>query len=213
LYLHADTIFSGVYTELTDSATNRVDTFKYVKAYYHVKFFRADLQGKCDSLYYSFKDSSLQFIRKPVLWSDNMQMKGEHVQIYTKNRKIDKMYINSSAFIISQDNDTVQFNQIKGRNIIGYFVNNQLSKMEVKGNGQFLYFAKDGPDLVGINKTESSNINMYFKSNKLSKITPINSVEGAFYPPEELKGNDLFLKDFEWFDKIRPRKWTDIFRW
>jgi lipopolysaccharide export system protein LptA len=212
LYLHADTIFSGRFTEITDTISGRVDTFKYVKAYHHVKFFRANLQGKCDSLYYSFKDSTLQFIGKPVLWSDNMQLKGNHVTTFIKNKKMERMEIKGSSFIATQD-DSVSFNQIKGRNMTGFFANNKMYRMEVRGNGQFLYFARDEGSLIGINKTESSDINLYMKDNKLNKITPINTVEGAFYPPKELSGADLFLKDFEWLEQYRPYNWKDIFVW
>lgn len=209
LFLHADTIRSGVFVEGTD-------TFKFIKAYYHVKFFRVDLQGKCDSMFYSFKDSVLQLFRSPVLWTGKTQMTAEHIDLITHNQRIDRMELRKSAFLISQV-DTVHFHQIKGRDMTGYFdTHNELYKMLVKGNGQAMYFVfenGDSTDLSGINISESSEIIIYLKNRKPTIITLINSISGTFYPPLELTGNDLYLKDFKWFDKIRPYKPEDIFIW
>ena len=207
LYLHADTIRSGIFVENTD-------TFKFIKAYYHVRFFRTDLQGKCDSMYYSFKDSTLQLIRNPILWAQGMQLRSENVTIFIKNQKMDHMEMTNSAFI-TQQQDSIRFNQIKGRNMTGYFRNNEIYKMVVKGNGQSLYFAKEEKteEITGIMKTESSEITMFMKNKALDKINYTQTVSGTFHPPFELSGNDLLLKDFSWLEKIRPKNWKDIFIW
>lgn len=36
--------------------------------------------------------------------------------------------------------DTVKFNQIKGRNMIGHMQNNELYLVDVDGNGETLYY-------------------------------------------------------------------------
>jgi lipopolysaccharide export system protein LptA len=238
LYLHGDTIYYGWFTvkkdipaaapdslkatpdtlsTALDTLKAASDTFKYVKAYHHVKFFRNDLQGKCDSMYYSFQDSTLQFIGSPVLWAQGNQLTAEHMKIFIKNKAMERLELTSSALIVSQE-DTGKYNQIKGRDMTGYFVNNNLHKMYVKGNGQMIYFHTDRGLVVGIQKTESSDIRFFFKKNKkdkldLDRISYINSVQGSYHPPLELKGNDLFLKDFIWLEKYRPRTWPEIFIW
>jgi lipopolysaccharide export system protein LptA len=207
LYLHSDTIRSGIFVENTD-------TFKFVKAYHHVRFFRTDLQGKCDSMFYSFKDSTLQLIKDPVIWAEGMQLRSENVTIFIKNQTMDHMDMTNSAFI-TQRQDSIRYNQIKGRNMTGYFKNNEIYKMVVKGNGQSLYFAKEDStnEITGIMKTESSEITMFMKDKKLQKINYIQTVSGTFHPPFELSGNDLLLKDFIWLETIRPKTWKDIFEW
>lgn len=207
LYLHSDTIRSGIIVDGTD-------TSRFVKAYHHVRFFRTDLQGKCDSMYYSFKDSTLELINNPVLWAEGMQLRSDHVKIFIKNQTMDHMDMTSSAFI-TQQHDSISFNQIKGRNMTGFFRNNKIYKMIVKGNGQSLYFAKEDntDEITGIMKTESSEITLYMKEGKLDKINYTQTISGTFYPPFELSGNDLLLKDFSWLEKIRPKSWQDIFVW
>lgn len=218
LYLHGDTIYYGYYTKLKDSTSHVLDTFKYVKAYHHVKFFRTDLQGKCDSLYYSFQDSTLQFHGAPVLWAQGNQLKAEHMTIYIKNREMERLELNTSSLIINQNEDTSKYNQIRGRNMTGYFVKNALKRMNVKGNGEMIYFHRDRGAIVGIQKTESSDMKLLFKKNKkdkleLNRISYLNAVQGTYNPPLSITGNDLILKDFIWLEKFRPKKWTDIFTW
>ena len=217
LYLHGDTIYYGYFTKLKDTTATVPDTFKYVKAYHHVKFFRSDLQGRCDSLFYSFKDSTLEFIGTPILWAQGNQLTAEHMMIYIKNKEMQRMELTTSAFIVSQE-DTGKFNQIKGRNMTGYFKNNNLYKMLVKGNGQTIYFNKEKKEIVGVQKAECSDIKLFFKKDKenkniLDKINYMNDVQGSYNPPFELKGNDLKLKDFQWLEIYRPRTWSEIFIW
>lgn len=219
LYLHGDTIYYGQYTQLKDTLSTVPDTFKYVKAYHHVKFFRNDLQGKCDSLYYSFQDSTLYFFGSPVIWAQGNQMKAEHMKIFIKNKQMERMELTSMSFIVSQDEkDTTKYNQIKGRNMIGYFIKNNLRSMYVKGNGQMIVFHKDRGKVMGVQKTESSDIKLFFKKNKadkldLDRVIYINAVQGAFHPPFELKGSDLLLKDFVWLERFRPKTWPEVFIW
>jgi lipopolysaccharide export system protein LptA len=198
-----------------------IDTFKFVNAYHHVKFYRSDIQGKSDSLYYSFKDSTLRFFGKPALWAANSQLTAEHIKIYTKNQKMDKMEMKNLAFVVSRQ-DSSNFNQIKGRNMTGFFNKNKISKLLVIGNGQTIYFAIDKNVLIGVNKCESSDITLYFKdkdsgskkkTTQLDKITYKKQVSGVFHPPHELSGSDLKLKDFMWLEKQKPKSWHDVFIW
>jgi len=252
LYLHADTIRSGIYFEkrvipvsdtlnlatiaiIADSTTfkadsakidnlkinelakkeeiSTTDTFKFVKAYHHVKFFKPNFQGRCDSMYYSFKDSTLELLGAPILWSEGNQMTSEKAKLFTKNQKMNRLDMNGLAFIISQE-DTSHFNQIKGKNMVGFFEKNELVKLVVKGNGQSIYFPPgDDGEIQGVNKTESSSINIFLKSGKLNRITYINSVDGGLSPLDKFPENELILKDFIWHNEKRPLKWQDVFIW
>jgi lipopolysaccharide export system protein LptA len=192
--------------------TYTVDTFKFVKAYHHVKFFKSNFQGLCDSMFYSFKDSTLELIGAPVLWSDKNQMTAQKAKLFTKNQKMDRLEMNIQSFIISKE-DSIHFNQIKGKNMVGFFKDNELVKLVVKGNGQSIYFPIDQGEVSGINKTESSTIHIFFKNRQLSRITYINSVDGGISPLDKFPENELKLKDFIWHNERRPLKWQDVFVW
>lgn len=42
-----------------------------------------------------------------------------------------------------QQNDSLKYNQIKGKHLTGYLTNNELYKVSIKGNGQSLYYASE----------------------------------------------------------------------
>jgi lipopolysaccharide export system protein LptA len=203
LFIHADTL---------KSVSDTIPESRMIKAYYHVKIFREDLQGKCDSLIYTDIDSAFRFYGEPVLWSDDNQITAEFIEIYTKNQALDRIEIINTAFIISQE-DSVRFNQIKGRNMTAYVKNNQLQTIDVNGNAQTVYYAKEGLDIIGANKAESSNLQLRFKDNKIHRIIYLTLPDGAYYPLYLLPENMEKLENFKWFNEYRPLKKEDVFSW
>jgi lipopolysaccharide export system protein LptA len=201
VYVHADTLRA-----MPDSAGNR-----QLRAYYGVKVYKTDLQGICDSLFYSASDSILRLFQQPVLWSGLNQLSAEYIEIWTKNRQIDQLHLQRLAFIINQE-DSAKFNQIKGKSMIGYFRNNELYKIVTKGNGQTVYYAKDKNELIGVNIAESSDLTIWLKKNKPDKIAFNVKPTGTLYPLNIAPKEELILKDFKWLDNLRPKNRNDIFR-
>lgn len=203
MFLHADTLYS--YT-VKDTANE----YKIIKAYHKVKIFKNDLQGMCDSLLYSFKDSTIKMFYDPVLWSDSNQLSAEFIEIFTKNEKIDYLVLDKLAFIVSQE-DSIKFNQIKGRKITGYFKDDELYKILVEGNGETLYFPKDDEEVIGINKAECSNILIYVVNNDFDRIIFLTKPDALLTPTDQINYSEIHLKDFKWLEKYRPMKWEDVF--
>lgn len=201
LYVHADTLRSR-----PDSTGTRE-----LMAYYGVRIFKSDLQGLCDSLFYSTADSVLKLFHKPVLWSETNQLSSEYIEIWTKNKEVDQLHMKQLAFIINQE-DSARFNQIKGRSMTGYFRNNELYKIITKGNGQTVYYAKDKDELIGVNIAQSSDITIWLKENKPDKISFLVKPTGALYPLDTAPKEELILKDFKWLEASRPKDRNDIFR-
>jgi len=203
LFVHADTL---------ESMLDTSGMYKIIKAYYKVKIFRYDLQGKCDSLVYLEQDSVFELHSAPVLWSDENQLTAEFIKVHMANKKLDYIDFTRNSFIISQE-DSIRFNQIKGRNMTGYFTDNKITNILVKGNGQALYFIDDVDEEIGVNKAESTNIMIYMEENKIDRINMLIAPEGTIYPPDYLKKNELYLTGFTWLQKHRPLKKDDIFIW
>ncbi|MBN1791570.1 MAG: organic solvent tolerance protein OstA [Bacteroidales bacterium] len=201
LYVHADTLRSR-----PDSAGTRE-----LMAYYGVRIFKSDLQGLCDSLFYSTADSVLKLFHKPVLWSETNQLSSDYMEIWTKNKEVDQLHMKQLAFIINQE-DSARFNQIKGRSMTGYFRNNELYKIITKGNGQTVYYAKDKDELIGVNIAQSSDITIWLRENKPDKISFQVKPTGTLYPLDTAPKEELILKDFKWLEVSRPKDRNDIFR-
>ena len=148
LFMHSDTLFSS-----TDSSGKG----KLVRAWYHVKFFKYELQGKCDSLSFSSTDSLIKLFGSPVLWNEKNQLTAEFIQIHNSGKNADRIDMKNSAFMISME-DSAKYNQIAGKEMTGYIRNNEIYKIIVDGNAQSIYFPKDGDNFIGANKSLSSNM-------------------------------------------------------
>jgi lipopolysaccharide export system protein LptA len=205
LFVHADTLTSITMFDSTGE-------YKILSAYYKVKIFSKDIQGKCDSLSYLERDSVFQLIGEPVIWSQSYQLTATQIDLHMAYDEPDFIDLTSSSLIISRD-DSIRYTQIKGRNMKGYFKDSQLSRIDVNGNGQTLYFARDETQLIGVNKAESSNIIIYMKDGELDRINMVKSPTAVLYPPGHLSKEELYLSGFIWLDEHRPWKMEDIFKW
>lgn len=185
---------------------------RLVLAYYKVRFFRSDMQGKCDSLAYWSKDSTIQMFTQPIIWSSRSQISANYIEMINRTKDPDEVHMMEDAFIISMEEDSVRFNQIKGKNMIGYIRNNELNKIDVNGNGESNYYASDKSGVIGLNKAQSSNITIYMNKGKVKKISFIKSPDGELKPIAELQEGDKILPGFNWQDEIRPKNKEDIFR-
>ncbi|TDN99868.1 OstA-like protein [Sunxiuqinia elliptica] len=202
LFLHADTL---------KSVPDTVPDEKLVLAYFQVKFFRDDMQGKCDSMVYWSKDSTIQLYHEPVVWSENNQMTSEYIEMITQANGPDLVRMEQNAFIVAME-DSGRYNQIKGRDMLGYIRNNELYKINVDGNGQSVYYARDSKGLIGLNKAQSSNIEIYLDSSKVKKIVFIKAPDGELLPILDIPEEDKELPGFQWLNAIRPKRMEDIFK-
>jgi len=211
LFLHADTLHSV--TEYAKNVNQEKDTsqsWKTVFAYHHVKFYKDDLQGKCDSMAYSYKDSTMHLFISPVLWSDENQLTAEKINMKMRNGEIKNMFMKNHALIVSKE-DSVKYNQIKGKEMTGYFEKNNLARIYVEGNGQTIYFAKDKDKMIGVNKADCSNLMIYLKENEVDKITFLNKPDATLFPISDFTPAEFKLKEFIWREKERPLSEQDIF--
>lgn len=201
MYVHADTLH-----------TSKDSIYNVARGYYHVRFFRNDVQGLCDSLTYSARDSVMNMNGTPVLWSDNNQLAGEYIQAFTKNKKVNKIIVQKVAVAIQQD-DSIYFNQLSGKEIIAYVDSGQLRKVNVNGNAETIYFPHDESDstIIGMNRTQSSFVVMHFKNKKVNKVILTSATNGNMFPLENLAASKLHLNTFFWVEKERPKNKNDLF--
>ncbi|HDZ41141.1 MAG TPA: hypothetical protein ENH59_05630 [Bacteroidetes bacterium] len=204
LYLHADTLWS---VTIEDSTMN----YRLVRAFYGCRIYSEDLQAKCDSLSYSFCDSVIRLYYEPVLWSDANQLFADSMALYTKNKEMYKMELYNNIFVI-EEVDSVRYNQLKGKNLIGYFRENKLYKIEIRGNSEKIYFAVEEDELVGVDHSTCVNMDIYIEEGKISEIYMLDMPEGTLDPPLYKEPSSRRLENFYWYDAIRPRNRFDIFR-
>lgn len=202
LFLHADTI-----NAITKTDTS-LKSYRLMKAFHGCRIFSKNLQAKCDSLSYSFQDSVIRLYTLPVIWSEENQLTSDSMAVFTKNRQTDRLELYNGALIVSQV-DTIRFNQIKGRSLTGYFKNNELYKINIKGNGESLYYLLDGENVAGRNQSKCANIEVHVDKGKVTEIYEYENPDGFIDPP--LPANPVRLDGFKWLDHLRPKKKDDIF--
>jgi lipopolysaccharide export system protein LptA len=205
LFLHGDTISSK-----TISDTSGI-SYRLMKSYYGCRIFSDNLQAKCDSLSYSFQDSVIRLYTKPVIWSEENQLTADSMAVFTKNRQTDRLELYNNAFITSEI-DTIRYNQIKGRTLTGYFKDNELYEIDIKGNGETIYYLLDGEDIAGVNQGTSANIKVYVEKGKVQEIYEYQDPKGFIDPPDPSIPKEIRLPGFIWLDAMRPRDKLDIFR-
>ena len=201
LYLHADTL---------RTVPDTIEGEKIITAYYGVRFFKNDMQGICDSLVYFTKDSIIQLYHNPVIWSEIHQLSAELIEMKQFNNGPDELHLTNNSFIISKQ-DTGQFDQIKGKEMIGYIVDQELRNIDVNGNGQTLYYAREEEEIIGLNRSESSKITILFKEGKIHQIKFKKQPNGELKPLIGLTEEDKRLNGFDWKIKLRPLTKNDIF--
>lgn len=204
LFLHADTLLS-----IIDTVIDRRILF----GFHHAKFFKPDMRGKCDSLVYSYADSTIRLYRDPILWSDENQLTADSMWIQNRFGKIDKLYMKENSMIISEK-DSAMYNQIKGRYMTGHFKEQKLHRVFVEGNGETIYFAsEEGEEPENVNKAKASNLLIRIKDNQVNSITFLNQPDATLYPIEQINLGDMKLDGFNWRIKDRPEKVEDVFVW
>jgi lipopolysaccharide export system protein LptA len=218
LFMHADTFKISTQYVIIDSLlskgeANNVDTIRTLFAYNHVKFFKSDMQGKSDSVIYNFSDSTINFYNNPIIWSKENQLTSDFTFIQMANGKPHSIYMNENAFIISKPDSLLDnFNQIKGKNMVGYFKEESLHKISVKQNSETIYYAVDDDGkYIGVNKMRGEDMLIFFKDNEIQTITFINKPQGEMNPIKEVSPKDVILKGFNWRITERPNDMFDIF--
>jgi len=203
LYMTSDTLISQ---------DNEIDSAKFLLAFRTVNLVKSDLSGKADSLVYNFNDSSIQLFKDPVMWNQKSQISSDSMTFYIENENLDRVYLKDNAFIITQDT-LLNFNQMKGRKMMGYFQDGQMSQLDIDGNGESLYFVLESDTLSqGANKTLSSTIKLKFKDGAIQRVNYGIKPDGRFTPFQSLNDENSKLSGFLWRSEERPDLST-IFSW
>ena len=196
LFATADTMY--VYFDTTNNEIRRV------KAFYNVRFFRNDIQGKCDSLHYVVADSMIYMRDMPVIWAENSQLSGDSINIKVKEQAIETLLMYPNAFVIQEDSIS-GFNQVKGKKIKTYFKNNDIDHMFNEGNAETVYWLRDDDgSLIGVNFSQSSEMDIIIRDQQISNIKFYKNIKETMYPLEQVKDNMEYLNGFLWQEDKKP---------
>lgn len=207
LFMHADTLQLYTYHLDTDSM------FREMRAFHKVRIYRSDVQGVCDSLVFSSKDTCMTMYQDPILWNNQQQLLGEKIMVYMNDSTIDWAHIQNQALSVEKL-DSVNFNQVAGKDMKAYFKGGEMHQVDVIGSVRVVYYwmEKDST-LMGMNVSETSELSIFLENRKMKKMLMKPKTNGVFYPMDQLPADKMKLDNFAWFDYVRPLNKNDIFVW
>ena len=210
-----------------------IDTLRYMQAYYGVRYYRRDIQGTCDSLIYSARDSLATFIGKPVMWNNQYQITGDTIFAIVTRDGIQRAMIRPNAFLTQSHDesltvdmdtlseqqrrtlriDTLHYDQIMGQDLVCYFDSGHVQRLDISGNVQVInYPEEDDKSLIGLNQLVGNYLTVWFRNQKLDKLKVWPSPVGSLTPIQLVTPDLLFFDKFRWMAYLRPRDPQDVFR-
>lgn len=205
LRLAADTLLA--FQQLTDT------TLKQAYGLHNTRFYRPDIQGTCDTLHFFSPDTSITMLYRPVLFSDTTQLRGEIIvaRLDTAFRPY-RINVLKWASGTMRD-DSTHYNEVEGKTLIAHLSDGQLRRVEVEGNAEAIYTARDEDgDLVGVNRSETSKIEIFMKDKELEKIVMTPESSGVLYPDKMMPEDTRHLNRFVWLEDLRPTSGDDLWR-
>lgn len=202
LYLHGDTI--NAYLDLADST-------RVTSAFHNVRFFRSDLQGICDSLSITERDSTLYMYRLPVVWSGERQINGEVILVHLNDSTVDWARLPKSGIVAEHIAEDC-YNQIAGTDMTAWFNDSTVKRLYVEGNVQLITFPMEKDSTYNkFGFVESSFMDAYFKDNTVESIHFWPETTSKITPLYLAKRGSYFLPRFKWYELLRPVDKFDIF--
>lgn len=202
LYLHGDTITA--YMDLADST-------KVTNVFHRVRFYRFDLQGLCDSLSLTERDSLMWMYRHPIVWSGERQIFGNQINVHMADSTVDWARLPLTGMMsehIAED----CYNQLSGDDLTAWFADSTVERMYVEGSVQLIVFPMESDSTY--NKyalVESSYMDSYFKDNAIESIHFWPETTTKVTPLYLAKRNSYFLPKFRWYEDLRPISPEDVF--
>lgn len=204
LYMHGDTLM------ITGQPEARI-----LRAFRNAKFYKTDLSGKCDSIHFNQGTGLTQMITDPILWNVDNQITGDSIHLISdmKTEKMDSLKVLENAFIISLDTiSKTGYNQAKGKDLYGKFMENELKIIDLIKNTEVIYYMyNDDQELIGIDKTICSKIRLFMANSDIEDITFYINPDGNIFPDKDLPLDGRKLKGFIWRGDERILSKDDIF--
>lgn len=187
-------------------APNDTTNIVFMNAHHHVKIFRSDLRGACDSLVYTAIDSIARMYKNPVLWNeDKNQFTADSIQLSVRNNKIYKGNLIENAFIISQE-DSIHFDQIKSTEMVAYFKDNDVYRFDALGGASAILFLKERDSIITLmNQKESKVLSAHIINRKIQRIKYVENLKSDVRPTYRLPIDKQRLKNFNWRISEMPR--------
>lgn len=171
----------------------------FVESFHNVKIYKSDIQIKCDSLLYCSIDSIARLFTDPVIWYDGVnQITADSMQFVIRNENLEKGYMLSNAFVISEDESKKYYHQVKSPEMIGYFRESDLYRYDAIGGVSMIVFVAEDNEITTMNQKECRLMTSVLKDGTVEKMRYYEGIKSDVFPVYDLEEEKKYLKDFNW---------------
>ncbi|MDE5838043.1 MAG: hypothetical protein K2H39_03225 [Paramuribaculum sp.] len=202
LYMHGDTIFAYI---------DKEDSTRVMNVYHKVRFYRSDLQGLCDSVSTTERDSMMYMYRHPVVWNEDKQIFGNVIHVHFNDSTVDWAKLPEFGFM-AEHIDEDCFQQMSALQMTAWFNDSTIRHMFAEGNVMLIMFPVEKDSTY--NKfayVESSTMDAWFLNNDIERVLFTPETTAKVTPLYLAKKGSYFLQKFAWYDDIRPKSPEDVF--
>jgi lipopolysaccharide export system protein LptA len=228
IYVTADTLFSARLSDLygqkdslikdtvngvrvVDVKNKRDSSDRYFEGYSNVRIFSDSVQAVSDSIFYSFRDSTFRLFQEPVVWSQDSQITGDTLYLFTKNKKAHRFEVFENSFMVNRMDPEV-YNQVKAMRMDGWFIDGNLDSVRATSYAECIYYIQDDDSAyTGVNESKADIMDVYFKNQELHKVVFRTAVTGTIWPIRQKKPSEMKLPGFRWLDDRRPKTKFELF--
>jgi hypothetical protein len=195
---------------LRNDTLNKLDK---ITGYQGVKIFQKNIQSICDTAIYEPNKHKLFLRSTPIVWAQNAELKGDLMEITLTDTIIERIDITGNTSALMEIDSGKYYNQIAGREMIAFLKNNELVRADVKGNAWTIFYPEDEEKndsiitkkRMGMNRLFASDLRIYLDSGEVRGVTYFDKPDGVFYPMDEIKAEEQFIKGFVWKAALRPK--------
>lgn len=198
-------------TLLGTEAYTRIDTSHVALVYPRVRFFRSDMQGVCDSLRFTERDSTLRMFRHPVVWNEDRQVFGNVIELLLNDSTIERATLPDQGFT-AQHIEGDHYNQMSGNEMIAHFVDGEMRRLNINGTVELVMYPEESDSTINkMVNAQSSYLEAYFRGRTTERVKMWPETTGVATPLFIAKKSNYYLPKFKWYEAVRPRSRDDIF--
>ncbi len=211
-FIDSDSMLLSADQLIVSERIDSLDTINVFKAYHDVRIWGEEFQAISDSLYYDSVDSIFVLYDQPMMWSDSMQFSADTIKLKLGDSGIDKIYLLGNGMINEWLEDKY-YNQLKAKYIEAQIDSSKIKDLLMTQNAEANYYILDDvKDFIGLNFTLCNRMRFFFEEGELSDIKFYETPTSKLTPFQDLKDEQIFLKDFKWEEDKKPKSLEDLLK-
>lgn len=195
------------------ASPQKEEKVRVTRAFYNTRLYRKDLQAVADSMHYFSVDSTLRLYKKPIVWKDSSQLRGDESILQFADDTLQYALFYPNANLMQQLKEKDKFNQLKSDSITIFFADSAVQEVHAVGNADMVYYAlqESLQRYFGVGRVSAPSVICYFQGDSIRKAIWQGAAKGAFHPIEKVSSEVSQIAGLQWSEEVRPSDPEDIF--